>query len=172
MQSGESWATTLDRIAALGPSYEKLVARITNTGSTTAPDWQFVYIDKRTIMAEQMKIISLGSNNTVSAPIVVADKIQDSFNAASSVENDQVREALEELHQTITPWLTSLESRTAEDVATDLEGLTNEAKRTEARSARIQMFWSSIKSVAESVAQNAGPVLGALAAVAKVFGFG
>lgn len=172
MQSGESWATTLDRIAVLGPSYEKLVAKTTNMGSTTGLDWQFVYIDKRTIMAERMKIISLGSNNTVSAPIVVADKIQDSFNAASSVENDQVREALEELHQVITPWLASLEPRTAEDVATDLEALTNEAKRTEARSARIQVFWSSIKSVAESVAQNAGPVLGALAAVSKVFGFG
>lgn len=76
------------------------------------------------------------------------------------------------LHKSITPWLNSLETQVAEDVATDMEGLTNEAKRTEPRTARIQVFWSSIKSIAENVTENAAPVLAALGAVAKVFGFG
>jgi hypothetical protein len=172
MQSGESWATTMDRIAALGPSYEKLVADVSDARSSVKQNWQYIYIDKRTIVTEQMKVISLGSNNTVSAPIVIADKIQDSFNAASSVQDDQVRQALEELHKAIIPWLNSLEPQVAEDVATDMEALTNEAKRTEPRPARVQVFWSSIKSIAEGVAENAAQVLAALGAIAKVFGLG
>jgi hypothetical protein len=172
-ESDESLATTFARLTQLddriGTLTARLAQRIAEHGSST---WSITHIERAFIMTEEVKSITLGSNNTISAPIVLADKIENSFNAVASMPDSDLKSALENLHRSIAEWSKSLDKTTAEDVATDLEALTNEAQREEPRPSRIKDFLESIKSVAESVADNAGPVLAALGAIAGAFGFG
>jgi hypothetical protein len=99
-----------------------------------------------------------GSNNTV-GDIVVAEKIQNSFNKAeaSTVSKEQ-KENLAKLHQQIVELSKELPPDKAQQVAGDLESFTNEVTSSSPRRKWYELSGGGLIEAAKTVATMAGPV--------------
>lgn len=131
---------------------------------------KFVYQDSQTattnfeeINVKKEKSIEIGNNNTISAPLVIADSIENSFNALSSETNDdKVQQLLKKLLESINEVAKQIPSDQDEEVATlarDAETLVREATSQNPRRQWYEVSIEGLKQAAINIGSVATPVL-------------
>ncbi len=109
------------------------------------------------------KVIEIGGNAEISAPVVIADNIQGSFNtlAEAKVDDDikslldQLLKAINEVNQKATPE----QIETAKTMAQDAETLVKESTKTQPRRQWYEMSLEGLKDAAINMGEVAVPVL-------------
>jgi internalin A len=112
---------------------------------------------------KQEKVINIGEGVTISAPIVIAETIQDSFKMLAKSEiDDNVKTLLDELLRAVTEVNKKApqdKAAEAETMARDVEALVKEATSTKPRRKWYQVCLDDLKQVATSVGEIATPVV-------------
>lgn len=109
------------------------------------------------------KIIEIGDNAKISAPIVIADNIENSFNALSNAQvDDEVRKLLEHLIKAVAEVNSKVsldKSNEAESMARDTETLVKEASSSKPRRQWYEVSLEGLKQAAINIGEVAKPVL-------------
>jgi hypothetical protein len=115
-------------------------------------------------VTHQEKTINIGNGATISAPIVIADTIENSFNALNNSTQidkevrdllDQLVKAVTELNRTVLP-----EKRSdAETMARDTETLVKEVTSSKPRHEWYEVSIDGLKKAATNIGELANPVL-------------
>ena len=121
------------------------------------------------IVEKKEKVIEIGAGAQISAPIVIADNIQNSFNAlANSNLNDETKSLLEQLLKTISEinkQATSEATESAESLARDAESLIKEATSAKPRRKWYEVSIEGLKQAATNIGEIATPVLDIVAKI-------
>ena len=107
----------------------------------------------------ETKTINIGNNNTINAPITIADKIENSFNA---LKEDSVKPELAELMRNLLTQITQIAESDPEgtgDMATDAEVLSKEIARNTPRRKWYELSIEGIKDAAEALGEIGKPIL-------------
>jgi hypothetical protein len=111
----------------------------------------------------QEKVIRIGEGAEISAPVVIADSIQNSFNSlAQSDLNAELKTLLDQLLQAVNQVNKDAspdQAETAEAMARDAETLVKEATSSQPRRQWYQMSVEGLEQAAISVGKIAEPVL-------------
>jgi hypothetical protein len=114
-------------------------------------------------MTKQEKVISIGKGAHISAPIVIADSIENSFNALkSSTLNDDIKELLDELLQAVNAvnkQVTAEQANEAETMARDTESLIKEVTSSKPRRRWYEISLDGLEQAAINLGKIADPVL-------------
>lgn len=118
------------------------------------------------IMGESMKqekVISIGDGASISAPVVIADTIEDSFNtlAKSDIDNN-VKTLLDHLLKAVTEVTKNIpesEAAEAETMVRDTEALVKEASSSKPRRRWYEVTLNNLKETANSIGEIAKPVV-------------
>ena len=115
------------------------------------------------IAEKKEKVVELGDSAQISAPIVIADSIENSFNAlAKSNLNDETKKLLEQLLKTINEINKQAKpenTETAESMARDVESLIKEATSAKPRRKWYEVSIEGLKQAAVNIGEVATPVL-------------
>ncbi len=122
----------------------------------------------------QEKVINIGDNNTISAPITIADSIQNSFNDLKEAKIDQdIEKLLKQLLEAVNDVnknATDEASVATEAMARDVETLVKEATSANPRQAWYEITMKGLKEAAKSVGEIANPVLEVLKKLSPLLG--
>ena len=122
----------------------------------------------------QEKVINIGDNNTISAPITIADSIQNSFNDLKEATIDQdIEKLLKQLLEAVNDVnknATDEASVATEAMARDVETLVKEATSANPRQAWYEITMKGLKEAAKSVGEIANPVLEVLKKLSPLLG--
>jgi hypothetical protein len=138
-------------------------------GNAQVQQDQIVHAERIAQMTYQEKVIKIGNNNTISAPVVIADSIQNSFNVLKDVPSDDVRSLLEELLTSVTELSKKVpaeKSADAESMARDVETLVKEASSSKPRRQWYEVSLDGLKQAAINIGDLADPIMGI---VSKLF---
>ena len=123
----------------------------------------------------QEKVINIGDNNTITAPITIADSIQNSFNELKEANIEQdIEKLLEQLVTAVNDVNKNVkkeESDKAEAMARDVETLVKEATSENPRQAWYEITMNGLKEAAQSIGEIANPVLDVLTKLSPLLGF-
>ena len=112
---------------------------------------------------KQEKVINIGEGATISAPIVIADTIEKSFNTLAKSEiDDKVKTLLDQLLKAvneINKKVSGDKSAEAETMARDVEALVKEATSSKPRRKWYEVTLDGLKQTATTIGEIAGPVL-------------
>jgi hypothetical protein len=115
------------------------------------------------IVEKKEKVIKIGGNARISAPIVIADSIENSFNAlAKSNLNEDTKALLEQLLKAIADINKQVkpeQTESAESMARDAESLVNEATNPKPRRKWYEVSMEGLKHAATNIGEVATPVL-------------
>ncbi|MCP4402814.1 MAG: hypothetical protein GY801_36615 [bacterium] len=104
------------------------------------------------IMEDKRVKISVGDNANIGGNFVIADRIKDSFNKVDSTDIDKdFKEVLKELIADVNSMIEQLPKEQAEQVAKDLQTLTNEAISKKPRRKWWELSADGIKEAAKTV---------------------
>lgn len=122
-----------------------------------------IHAERIAQMTHQEKVINIGNNNTITAPIVIADRIENSFNVLSNAQiDDEVRKLLDQLLKAVTEVnrsVTPENSSDAETMARDAETLVKEASSSKPRRQWYEISLNGLKQAAINMGEVASPVL-------------
>jgi hypothetical protein len=108
----------------------------------------------------QEKVIRIGKNATISAPIIIADSIENSFNVlANSTVDDELKSLLNDLVNAINEVNKKAPSEEAEAMARDAEALVKEATSSKPRRKWYEISIEGLKQAAINIGEIAEPVL-------------
>ncbi|MGK7940360.1 MAG: hypothetical protein AB4062_09470 [Crocosphaera sp.] len=111
----------------------------------------------------QEKVINIGDNNQISAPVLIAETIENSFNtlAESNINND-LKNKLDELLKAITEVskqvTNSEEIETVEILTEDANNLVQKAT-DDPKSSRVKIYLKRLEETATSLGKIAAPIL-------------
>ncbi|NEN91406.1 MAG: hypothetical protein F6K48_21865 [Okeania sp. SIO3H1] len=109
------------------------------------------------------KVIEIGGNAEISAPVVIADSIENSFNTLAEAKvDDDIKNLLDQLLKTINEVnkkATPEQTETAKTMAQDAETLVKESTRTQPRRQWYEISLEGLKDAAISMGEVAVPVL-------------
>lgn len=115
------------------------------------------------VVEKKEKVIEIGANAQVSAPVVIADSIENSFNAlAKSNINDETKALLEQLLKAINEinkQVTPENAESAESMARDVENLVKEATSAKPRRKWYEVSVDGLKQAATNIGEVATPVI-------------
>ena len=115
---------------------------------------------ERNIHMTQEKVINIGDGNTINAPVVVADQIENSFNTvAESDIKGELKELLHQLINEVNEAAKEVPEDTAESMARDVESLSKEVVSSNPRRKCYEMSIEGLKEAAEAVGEAGKPVL-------------
>lgn len=127
------------------------------------------------IVNNKQKSISfdgVGGNISISAPITIADNIENSFNQLAKADmKDDIKSLLEELLVKISEVnkIVSLEnSEVAQEMARSAEDLVREATSEKPRKKWYELSIEGLKEAAESIGSIADPVLSVVGKIAMI----
>lgn len=122
-----------------------------------------VHLSTKTKNVGEEKVIKIGKEAMVSAPIVIADTIQNSFNTLmQSSINEDIKQLLEELLREVNEVHKKVpgdKSSEAEAMARDAEALVKEAASSKPRRRRYEVSLEGLKQAAINIGEIADPVL-------------
>ena len=111
----------------------------------------------------QEKVIKIGDNTNISAPIVIADSIQESFNTLEKASvNQNLKTQLDQLLKTInaiSKQITPEQAETIQRMAQDAETLVKESTSSNPRRRWCELSLEGIKDAAKSIGDIATPIL-------------
>lgn len=112
----------------------------------------------------QEKVITIGEHNTISAPITIADQIENSFNmlkgAGIEAEVKQLLEQLLNAVNEVNKQAPVEKAAEAEAMARDAEALLKEATSSQPRRRWYEVSLEGLKEAAKNIGEIADPVLG------------
>ena len=121
---------------------------------------QTVNIKSVTATTYQEKVINIGNNNTINAPIAIADHIENSFNAvAGSKVHDDVKDLLRELIKNVNEVAKSKPGEVSESLARDVETLSKEVTSSRPRRKWYEMSIEGLKDAAVKIGEVGKPIL-------------
>lgn len=124
---------------------------------------QLIHEERINQMTYQEKVVNIGDNNTISAPIVIAESVQNSFNTLKDAQVDNnARKLLEDLLREITEVNRKIppeKSSDAESMARDAESLVKEASSSKPRRRSYEVSFEGLKQAAINIGELASPVL-------------
>ncbi len=170
--------TLLSQLSMIRKNILTNIAEFTTPGKDTAGSVHMiggtiVYAQVAKIGGDTMTSYNVtisGSNNTV-GDIVVAEKIQNSFNKAeASRVSEEQKKNLATLHQQIIELSKQLPSDQARQVASDLESFTNEITSPTPRRKWYELSASGLIDAAKTVATMAAPIATTVTAILGVMG--
>lgn len=120
----------------------------------------------------QEKVIHIGGNAQISAPVVIADSIQNSFNTlAEASVNDDLKTLLQQLLNLINEVNKNVPSEQAEiaqNMAQDAETLVKETSKPNPRRKWYEMSLDGLKEAATSLGEIATPILEIVTKITEV----
>jgi hypothetical protein len=115
------------------------------------------------LMENKEKVIKIGANAQISAPIIIADSIQNSFNMlAKSNVNDEIKTLLEQLIKSVTEINKQVpleHTETAQLMVRETEDLVREATNAKPRRKWYEVSIEGLKQAALNIGEVATPVL-------------
>jgi len=118
------------------------------------------------------KMIKIGAGASISAPVVIADQLENSFNAlAASQVNEDARALLEGLLKAVNEINKSAnagQAEAAQGMARDAETLVKEAVSPKPRRKWYEVSIEGLKQAAINIGEVAAPVVGILAKLAPL----
>lgn len=112
---------------------------------------------------KQEKVIKIGQGASISAPVVIADTIENSFNALAKSEiGENIKTLLEQLLKVVSEVnrkASEDKSAEAETMARDVEALVKEATSSKPRRKWYEVTLDGLKQTATTIGEIAGPVL-------------
>ena len=118
-----------------------------------------IMIDKSDKSVTHGHRVTIGDGNTIQGSLVVAEQIQNSFNAADKSDAKQeVKETLKLLCTAVEEMSANLKEDLAKEVARDLETLVKEATSESPRKKWYQLSADGLLEAAKSVGELAKPV--------------
>jgi hypothetical protein len=115
------------------------------------------------VIKKKEKVIEIGDNAQISAPVVIADSIENSFNAlAKSTINDETKSLLEQLLKAINEinkQSTPETAESAESLVQDAESLVKEVTSAKPRRKWYEVSIEGLKQAAINIGEVATPVL-------------
>lgn len=115
------------------------------------------------VVEKKEKVIEIGANTQISAPIIIADSIENSFNAlAKSNINDETKVLLEQLLKAvneINKRAVPEKVESAESMARDAESLVKEATSAKPRRKWFEVSIEGLKQAAINLGEVATPVI-------------
>jgi hypothetical protein len=119
-----------------------------------------LHIQRVGTMTHQEKVISIGSGATISAPVVVADRIEGSFNALAKAPIDgDLKGTLEELLKHVAEVSKAIPSDQAEAMGRDAETLAKEVTSPKPRRRMLDVTVEGLKEAAIAVGEVGKPIL-------------
>jgi hypothetical protein len=111
----------------------------------------------------QEKVVQIGDNANISAPIVIADSIQESFNILEKADvNKELKTQLDQLLRTVnqvSKQVTPEQTEIAQRMAQDAEILVKEAASSTPRRPWYELSLEGLQEAAKSIGEIAIPVL-------------
>jgi small GTP-binding protein len=108
----------------------------------------------------QEKVINIGNGNTINAPVVVADQIENSFNTvAESDITGELKELLDKLINQVNEAAKVVPEEAAESMARDVESLSKEVVSSKPRRKWYEMSIEGLKEAARAVGEVGKPIL-------------
>jgi hypothetical protein len=137
--------------------------QVTDKATLVMGQQEHVDLSRKVKNVQQERVIHIGKKAKVSAPIVIADTIEHSFNTLkeSSVD-DEVKELLEQLLIVVNDINKNIpqgKSDDAEAMARDIEALVKEATSSKPRSHWYDVSLEGLKKAAINIGEIAIPVL-------------
>ncbi len=130
---------------------------------------QVIHAERIEKMTRQEKVINIGNNNTITAPLVIADSIENSFNTLKDAQvDDEVKNLMQELLKTISEVSTKIPSdklNDAETMTRTAETLVKEATSTNPRREWYEVSLKGLKQAAINIGELAVPVLNIVAKI-------
>jgi hypothetical protein len=118
-----------------------------------------VHVERVEHMSQE-RVINLGHNNTINAPVIIADRIENSFNAlAGSNTGAEVKQLLEQLIRDVTEASKAAPSEAAEEMARDVETLTKEVTSSKPRRRWYEISIEGLKQAAVNIGEVGQPIL-------------
>jgi hypothetical protein len=115
---------------------------------------------------DQSRTINIGSNATVSAPVVIANDIQHSFNTLRNSDvSPDLKALLEKLLDSVTQAARTEQSTKAENAVRDSRNLVEEATAKEPRAEEGVRLGERIKEWAQAIGEAGKPVIQLVAAI-------
>lgn len=119
-----------------------------------------IYADNVENVVMEQRNINIGAGATINAPVVMADKIENSFNTlASSQANDELKNLMSEMLKQVVAAGNALPLESAEELARDAETLTKEVSSKNPRRKWYEFSLNNIKETAEAVGEIGKPIL-------------
>jgi hypothetical protein len=119
----------------------------------------------------QYKAIYIGGDAEITAPIVIADNIEEAFKHVQSMATGaQLTQLLEELGREIVTVATEIGQGPAEDLSIDFETLTRELDRKEPRADKYHSALDSLRATAGMVGQVGMPLVELASKVKELLG--
>ena len=120
-----------------------------------------------------MKTINVGSNAQVSAPIVIADTIEGSFNTiAASKQDNEVKNLLSQLLMAVADLGPKIPESSAKSLARDADDVVKEAASAEPRPEVCKGFLDRLGKAARAIGAVAAPVATVVAALLEYYSGG
>lgn len=119
----------------------------------------------------ESKVINIGDNNTINAPITVAEHIENSFNAVRDLTpEDDRRRLIEDLGKQIAELGEKMTDKDeAAQAGRKLETLANEAAAPKPDKSLLEFTGKGLIDAAKTVAEMAGPVTKTVTTLLKLF---
>jgi hypothetical protein len=115
------------------------------------------------IVAKKEKVIEIGNNTQISAPIVIADSIEDSFHTLAKSEiNDETKDLFERLLKAVNDINKQVppdNAESAESMAREAADLIKEATSPKPRRRWYEVSIEGLKQAATNIGEVAAPVL-------------
>jgi len=108
----------------------------------------------------EQRLITIGDNATINAPITIADTIEESFNVIQQSPIDEnIKELLEELTQAVVVSANAAPPEVAQAMARDVETLAKEVTSENPRRSWWELSLASLREAATTLGQVATPIL-------------
>ena len=119
-----------------------------------------LYVERVEQVVMEQKTISIGAGATVNAPVVMADRIENSFNTLAAAKTDEnVKALMEDLLRQVAEAGNAMPKETADELARDAETLTKEVTSTAPRRKWYEFSIENIKQAAIAVGEVGEPIL-------------
>lgn len=117
----------------------------------------------------QERIINIGANTTVNAPVTIADSIEASFNRLEqSSMDDRLKDLLRQLGEAVAVAARDAPADAGSQLANDVDTLTKELSSPSPRPAWYRLALDGLRETAAKLGAVAVPVLEATAAIASL----
>jgi len=107
-----------------------------------------------------VKTITIGNNNTITAPVFIADSIEDSFYTIEASSTDsEIKNLISTLLEQISEVASQTPEKTATDLADNAKSLSGEITREKPRRKRYELSIEGLQEAAGAIGEIGKPII-------------
>lgn len=162
----ETLSSRIDLVKPTADIYSRVIELIGHNREVNVYP-QAVHLEVREMTQE--KVINIGAGATITAPVVIAETIENAFNAvAKSAVGEELKGILQQLIKEVNEVGKSIDSDDAVSMANDTESLSKELTRPRPRLNTAKRIIEDIKDATVATGEIAGSVLTTIARLSPV----